>query len=158
LGSTDAVGILRDAKGMGWNPLFTGWGFQFDFVAAAGRNLFDGVAALRSYATVDSPAYAQYAARMQANGRGRNRTDDLEGFSAYGHALLLGEVLKRAGTSPSRQTVISGAENIKGYDNGILGPITWAPGDHVGSLATFPTVCCNSDYTWKRTGPPRVSY
>ena len=156
--TTDAVGILRDAKSMGWAPQFTGWGFQFDFVTAAGRNLFDGVAALRAYATVDSPAYSQYAARMQANGRGRNRTDDLEGFSAYGHALLLGEVLKRAGASPTRQTVISGAESIKGYDNGILGPITWAPGDHVGSLATFPTVCCNSDYTWKRTGPPRVTY
>lgn len=156
--TTDAVGILRDAKSMGWSPLFTGWGFQFDFVTAAGRNLFDGVAALRGYATVDSPAFANYAARMQANGRGRNRTDDLEGFSAYGHALLMGEAIKRAGTSPSPQTVISGTESIKGYDNGILGPITWALGDHVGSLATFPTVCCNPDYTWKRTGPPAASY
>jgi ABC-type branched-subunit amino acid transport system substrate-binding protein len=156
--TTDAVGILRDAKSMGWNPTFTGWGFQFDFVTAAGRNLFDGVAALRGYATVDSPAYEKYAARMQARGRGRNRTDDLEGFSAYGHALLTGEVIKRAGPNPTRQSVIAGAEGIKGYDNGILGPITWAPGDHVGSLATFPTLCCNSDYTWKRTGPPAATY
>jgi branched-chain amino acid transport system substrate-binding protein len=156
--TTDAVGILRDAKSMGWNPLFTGWGFQFDFVTAAGRNLFDGVAALRAYATVDSPAYEKYAARMQARGRGRNRTDDLEGFSAYGHALLTGEVIKRAGPNPTRQSVIAGAEGIKGYDNGILGPITWSAGDHVGSLATFPTVCCNSDYTWKRTGTPAATY
>ncbi|MEY2478288.1 MAG: branched-chain amino acid transport system substrate-binding protein [Actinomycetota bacterium] len=156
--TTDAVGILRDAKSMGWNPLFTGWGFQFDFVTGAGRNLFDGVAALRAYATVDSPAYEKYAARMQARGRGRNRTDDLEGFSAYGHALLTGEVIKRAGPNPTRQTVITGAESIKGYDNGILGPITWSASDHVGSLATFPTVCCNSDYTWKRTGPPAATY
>ena len=156
--TTDAVGILRDAKSMGWNPTFTGWGFQFDFVTAAGRNLFDGVAALRGYATVDSPAYEKYAARMQARGRGRNRTDDLEGFSAYGHALLTGEVIKRAGPNPTRQSVISGAEGIKGYDNGILGPITWSASDHVGSLATFPTVCCNSDYTWKRTGAPAAAY
>lgn len=156
--TTDAVGILRDAKSMGWAPLFTGWGFQFDFVAAAGRNLFDGVAALRAYATVDSPAYEKYAQRMQARGRGRNRTDDLEGFAAYGHALLTGEVIKRAGPNPTRATVIAGAEGIKNYDNGVLGPISWSPTDHVGSLATFPTVCCNSDYTWKRTGAPRVAY
>jgi ABC-type branched-subunit amino acid transport system substrate-binding protein len=156
--TTDAVGILRDAKSMGWSPLFTGWGFQFDFVTAAGRNLFDGVAALRAYATVDSPAYEKYAARMQARGRGRNRTDDLEGFAAYGHALLTGEVIKRAGANPTRASLIAGAEGIKGYDNGVLGPITWSATDHIGSLATFPTMCCNSDYTWKRTGAPAATY
>ena len=154
--TTDAVGILRDAKSMGWTPQFTGWGFQFDFVTTGGRNLFDGVAALRSYATVDTPAFEKYAARMKARGRDRSRASDLEGFSAYGHALVLGEVLNRAGPNPTRQSVVSGAESIRDFDNGVFGPISWSPTDHVGSHATFPTVCCNSDYTWKGTGPPRT--
>jgi branched-chain amino acid transport system substrate-binding protein len=156
--TTDAIGILRDAKSLAWNPQFTGWGFQFDFITTGGRNLFDNVAALRAYAAVDSAAYTQYSARMQARGRGRGRTDDLEGFAAYGHALVLGEVIKRAGPNPTRASLIAGAESVRGYDNGILGPITWTSTDHVGIHSTFPVVCCNGDYTWKTTGPPGTSY
>ena len=156
--TTDAVGIIRDAKGMGWTPAITGWGFQFDFVTAAGRSLFDGVHGLRSYATVDSPAYEKYAARMQARGRGRARTDDLEGFPSYGHALVVGELLQRAGVNPTRASLVAGAETFQGYDNGILGPITWSASDHVGQHATFPTVCCNSDYTWKAAGSAKAVY
>lgn len=147
--TTDAVGILRDAKSLGWTPQITGWGFQFDFVTAAGRGLFDGVTGLRSYATVDSPAYEKYAARMQARGRGRARTDDLEGFPTYGHALVIGELLQRAGQNPTRASLVAGAEAVRGYDNGILGPFSWSASDHVGQHGTFPTICCNSDYTWK---------
>lgn len=156
--TTDAVGILRDAKSMGWAPQFTGWGFQFDFVTTGGRNLFDGVAALRAYATVDTPAFEKYAARMKARGRERSRASDLEGFSAYGHALVLGEVLNRAGANPTRQSVVTGAESIKNFDNGVFGPISWSATDHVGTHGTFPTVCCNSDYTWKGTGPSKVEH
>jgi hypothetical protein len=95
---------------------------------------------------------------MQARGRGRGRSDDLEGFAAYGHGLVIGEVLKRAGASPTRASLIAGAESVKGYDNGILGPITWSSTDHVGTHATFPVACCNSDYTWKTAAPAGTSY
>ena len=156
--TTDAIGILRDARSMGYAPQFTGWGFQFDFVTEAGRNLFDGVAGVRSYATVDSPAFAKYAARMQACGRGRSRTNDLEGFNAYGHGLVMGEVLKRAGLNPTRQSFVAGAETMKDYDNGVMGPFSWSPGDHVGAHGVFPTVCCNGDYTWKGQGPARTAF
>lgn len=156
--TTDAIGIIRDAKGMGWNPTFTGWGFQFDFVTEAGRNLFDGVAGLRAYAPVDAPAFGPYAARMQADGRGRSRDQDLEGFPTYGHALVVGELLKRAGPSPTWASLVAGAETFNGWDNGILGPITWSRTDHVGTHVTFPAACCNSDWTWKTAAPPRTSY
>jgi hypothetical protein len=95
---------------------------------------------------------------MQARGRGRDRANDLEGFAAYGHALVVGELLTRAGPNPTRASLVAGAEGVKAYDNGILGPITWSPGDHVGIHATFPVVCCNPDYTWKTAGPPGTSY
>jgi hypothetical protein len=95
---------------------------------------------------------------MQARGRGRNRTDDLEGFAAYGHALALGEVLRRAGANPTRASLIAGAETFRGWDNGILGPLTWTKSDHVGVHYTFPTVCCSSDWTWKSAGAPRRQY
>ena len=126
----------------------------------AGRNLFDGVVGLRSYATVDTPAYTKYAARMEARGRGRSRTDDLEGFTAYGHALVVSaSVLKRAGTNPTRASFVAGAETSEGLRQRHHRPV------HVDAhrsrrrrTAVFPTVCCNSDYTWKGhgSGPDRL--
>jgi branched-chain amino acid transport system substrate-binding protein len=153
--TAEAIGILRDAASIGYRPTFTGWGFLFDFVTAAGRDLFDGVTGLRTNATVDTAAYEAYAARMEANGRGRRRDLDTEGFLAYGHTLLLIEMLTRAGPSPNRSSFVSGAETIAGYDNGILPPITYGPGDHIGADAAFPAVCCNGDWTWRAHGPAR---
>ena len=54
------------AQALGWKPTVTGWGYLFDFVTVGSRNLFDGVTGLRTYAAVDSPAYAKYSARMSA--------------------------------------------------------------------------------------------
>lgn len=156
--TAEAIGILRDARSMGWRPTIAGWGFTFDFVTAAGRNLFDDVRGLRTGATVDTPAYERYAARMKARGRGGDRAVDTEGVLAYGHALLLGEMLKRAGAQPTRASFVAGAETIRGYDNGILPPINYGRGDHVGTEAAFPAICCNGDYTWKSQGPARARF
>jgi len=159
--TTETIGILRDAKSMGWSPTFTGWGFQFDFLTEAGRSLFDGVTGLRPYATVDSPAFANYAQHMDARGRNRDdRSTDLEGFPTYGRALLYGEILKRAGANPTRQSFVLGAETIKSFDTGIIPPVTYGAGPpaHVGITQGFAAVCCNSDYTWKGSGPPRSSW
>jgi branched-chain amino acid transport system substrate-binding protein len=156
--TAEAIGILRDARGMGWRPTIAGWGFTFDFVTAAGRNLFDDVRGLRTSATVDTPAYERYAARMKARGRGHDRTVDTEGVLAYGHGQLLGEMLKRAGAQPTRASFVAGAETIRGYDNGILPPINYGRGDHVGTESAFPALCCNSDYTWKSQGPARTRF
>ena len=145
---------------MGFQPQFTGWGFLFDFVTQAARSLFDGVTGLRAYATVDSPLYAKYAARMDARGRNRdNRTADLEGFPTYGRGLLYGEALKAAGPNPTRESFVAGVEKLRGYDNGILSPINYGPGAaHVGASAGFPAICCNSDYTWKSQGPAKAAF
>ena len=156
--TTDAVGIIRDAKSINYAPTFSGWGFQFDFLTTGARNMFQGVTGLRTYATVDSEAYKKYAARMEARGRGRDRASDLEGLPTYGHALVLGELMQRAGANPTRESFVAGAETVKNYDNGILPPITWGPDQHIGVRSAFPTVCCNEDWTWKWQGPARAEF
>ena len=157
--TVEALGIVRDAKSMGFTPQITGWGYLFDFVTQGARNLFDGVSGLRPYATVDGPEWGKYASRMAARGRPReNRAADLEGFVTYARALLYGEMLQRAGVNPTRQSFVAGAETIRGYDNGIIPPITFGPGDHIGSDAAFPAVCCNGDYTWKGQGPAKAKF
>ena len=159
--TTESVGILRDAKSIAFQPAFTGWGFLFDFITAAGHTLFNGVTGLRTYATVDSPAYDTYRQRMDAAGRNRDdRSTDLEGFPTYGRGLLYGELLKLAGPNPTRASFVAGAETLHGFDNKIQPPINYGAGAlaHVGINAGFIAVCCNNDYTWKGTGPARSSF
>jgi ABC-type branched-subunit amino acid transport system substrate-binding protein len=159
--TAETVGILRDSKSIGFNPAFTGWGFLFDFLTEAGRNVFDGVTGLRTYATVDSPMYETYKQHMNARGRNRDdRSTDLEGFPTYGRGLLYGELLKRAGPNPTRASFVAGAEGLRGFDNRIQPPINYGPGAlaHVGIDAGFIAVCCNRDYTWKGTGPAQSAF
>jgi hypothetical protein len=127
---------------------------MFDFVTAAGHDLFKGVTGLRPYATVDVPVYDDYRQHMNARGRNRDdRTTDLEGFVTYGRALLYQEMLQRAGANPTRESFVAGVETITGYENGIVPPMTYGPNDHTGASAALPVVCCNGDYTWQSTGP-----
>ena len=135
---TEALGIFRDAQTMGYEPTFTGGGFTFDFLSTTLKDAMEGATGLRFGATVDSDTYAEYEARMEANDRGRERTDDQEGFLYYGQGLLLGQMLTAAGESPTRESLVAGAETITGYDNGILPPITYGPGDHVGTDRVVP--------------------
>lgn len=156
--TAEAIGIVRDARSLGFDAALTGWGFQFDFITAAARDMFTGVTGLRSFAATDSAAFEAYADRMEARGRGRARVDDLEGFTAYGHGLTMGAVLESAGRNPTRESVVRGSETIRDLDNGVMAPFSWSPDDHVGAHGTFPIVCCNSDYTWKTAGPPATAF
>jgi branched-chain amino acid transport system substrate-binding protein len=156
--TAEAIGILRDAKSIGYTPTFTGWGMTFDFMTVAGRNLFAGVTGLRTNATVDTPAFDRYEARMAANGRGTDRSADTEAFVGYGHALVLGEMLRKAGPQPTWDSFVSGAESIRGFDSGVFPPLTFGPGRHVGTQAAFPALCCNSDWTWKHQGLARAEF
>ena len=116
---TEALGIFRDATQVGYTPDdFTGGGFTFDFISGALKDGVKGAQGLRFGATVDSPKYEEYAATMAANDRGRGRDQDLEGFLAYGAGLLLGKMLENAGATPTRDSVVTGAEPIKDFEDG----------------------------------------
>jgi branched-chain amino acid transport system substrate-binding protein len=156
---TEALGIFRDATQVGFTPEdFTGGGFTFDFIAGALKDGVKGAQGLRFGATVDSSTYKKYATKMAANDRGRGRTEDMEGFLHYGAGLLLGKILEQSGPTPTRESLLTGAEQIKNWKTGILPPITYGPGDHVGADASYPAVCCNDDFTWKGTGKPKATF
>ncbi len=153
-----SLGIFRDAKQIGFEPQFTGGGFTFDFLSSLLKDQVKGVKGLRFGATVDSDAYKKYDAVMKKYGRSKSREKDNEAFLFYGHGLLLGEMLTQAGPNPTRESFVAGAEKIKNFKTGILPPITYGPGDHVGADASYPTVCCNSDFTWKGAGAPKAKF
>jgi branched-chain amino acid transport system substrate-binding protein len=156
--TVESIGILRDMRSMNWRPRVSGILFVFDFIPAAGRTFFDDVTGLKFSATVESPAFAQYMSRMEARGRGRDRAADLEAFLYYGFGQLVGEFLDRAGPAPTHDSLVAGAETIQNFDTGVLPPITYGEGDHVGTDASFPVVCCHGDYTWRGQGAARSEF
>lgn len=152
----EAIGILRDARVMSYAPKFTGIVWQFDFITQTARDTAKGATGLRYSVTVDTAAFKQF--QQKAAEQGRSGATDGEALLFYGYGLLLEKILDSAGPQPTRDSLRLGIESIKGYDNGILPPITWGPGDFVGSEASFPAKCCTPDYAWASMGPPRREF
>jgi len=155
--TAEPPGIWRDAATLGWRPHFTGTGYVFDFVSEAAKATATGVTGLGTNATVETPAYAAYDARMRAYGWAVPRTAD-QGFVLYGAGQLMAEMLRKAGAAPTRASFVSGAETISGYDNRILPPITYSKANHFGTTASFPSSCCNADFTWRAAGAPASAF
>lgn len=155
--TAEAPGIWRDAGTLGYRPTFTGSGFVFNFVSGAAKQTATGVSGLSTNATVETPAYAAYSKRMQEHGSKVPPAQD-QGFVLYGAGELLIEMLRRAGEQPTAASFVSGAEGISGYDNGILPPITYTKGNHVGTTAAFPATCCTADFTWRSAGEPSADF
>jgi branched-chain amino acid transport system substrate-binding protein len=154
-----SLGIFPAAKQIGYDPQFTGGGFTFDFLSGILKDSIEGTKGLRFSATTDAPSYKKYAALMEKYGRGRTREKDNEGFLYYGLGLLTGEALAKAGTDPTRASFVAGAETIHDFQTGILPPITYGKGDHVGADAAYPATCCDTtDWVWKSAGPPKARF
>jgi hypothetical protein len=54
---------------------------------------------------------------------------------------------------------VKGAESIQDFQTGILPPITYGKGDHVGADAAYPATCCDtSDWIWEGAGKPKARF
>lgn len=155
LTGNEAIGIVRDAKAMGYAPNFTGVLWTLDEFSQAAGQLWTGIKAIRGWPTTDTPAFQAYATK--AKQYHRDTLVNTTVMAVYGSGLLLTEILKKAGVSVTRDTVAPTAEQITGYNNGILA-LSFGPGVRVASLAMFPIVCCNTDNTWKGAGGPRLAF
>lgn len=155
LTGSEAIGIVRDAKAIGYAPHFTGVLWTLDEFSQAAGAVWSGIKAIRVWPTTDSKAYADYAAK--AHKYKRDTLVNSTVMAVYGSGLLLGEVLKRAGGALDRESVVSSAEGIVGYDNGIIA-LSFGPGKHLADIKAYPLVCCNSDNTWKGAGGPAFTF
>lgn len=152
----EAAGMWRDARAINYRPQFTGFGHHFDFVTQAARQTADGVKGLRQYLSVDTKAYQEFLAK--ARDYGRDTGADAETAIFYGEGLLLEKILRAAGPDLTREKFILATQKLKNYFNGYMPPLTWGPGDTLGTAWTWPAVCCTPEYNWKTLGPPRLRY
>lgn len=84
----------------------------------------------------DAPGVAAYRARMEQHHPGR----PLNRYSLYGHAFgrLILAGLERAGSEPTRESLIDGLESLRDWDcGGVLPHVTFSPTNHHAQHAGF---------------------
>jgi branched-chain amino acid transport system substrate-binding protein len=147
----EAVGILRDAKAIGFNPTWTGHTFTADEVAAGGAELFQGIKAPRTWAGADSPAFQSYKQTVAKYGETTGvTTTNMLGYSAL---LIMQRALELAGRDLTRESFLAAYDRIQNFDAPGVPLVTYASGRIAGTQASFPLQCCNPDKTWKSIGP-----
>jgi ABC-type branched-subunit amino acid transport system substrate-binding protein len=147
----ESVGILRDAKAIAFNPVWTGYLFNVDEVAAAGAQLYQGIKAPRPYAGADSPAFQAYKQKVATYGETTAPTTT--NFGGYAALLVMQKALELAGRNLTRESFLAAYDQIQNFDSGGNPPVSYSPGHIVGTDAMFPLMCCNPDNTWKSDGP-----
>jgi ABC-type branched-subunit amino acid transport system substrate-binding protein len=147
----ESVGILRDAKAIAYNPVWTGYLFNADEVAAGGAQVFQGIKAPRGWPGADSPAFQEYKQKVATYGETTAPTTT--NFTSYGALLVMQRALELAGRNLTRESFLAAYDQIQNFDSGGVSPVSYSPGHIVGTDAMFSLECCNPDNTWKSAGP-----
>jgi ABC-type branched-subunit amino acid transport system substrate-binding protein len=146
-GPLGAICMLRDAKALGYKPLWTGVGVSWDFnvVAQASGGGAEGIRFLSTATTLETPAGRHYVelARKAAPNSGADSDDIMLIWYALVRSAIEG--LRRAGPDPTRESLLQTWETgMTGYDAGYLPPPTFGPGNRSGPLAFGIAACCTA--------------
>jgi len=155
-GPLGAICMLRDARALGYKPMWTGVGVSWGFnaVAQVSAGAADGIRLLRTTPTLESPQGRHYSEVMRrALPNSGADTDDilLTFYSVLQSAI---EALRRAGPDLSRESLVQTWETkMNGYDSGYLPPPTFGPHNRSGPLAFGIAACCtNGQWTSPQQG------
>jgi ABC-type branched-subunit amino acid transport system substrate-binding protein len=131
----DAALIMKEANKMGWKPQFSGHNALGDpqTFTLAGQALVEGAIAVAVMEPLDStkPQVAEFIARQKKYlPKTTPTTYSMHGYNA---AQVFVEALKRVQGEPTSEKVVAELERIKGFNTGLMGPITFTPTEHAGS-------------------------
>lgn len=133
----DAALVMKEANKMGWRPQFSGHNALGDpqtFVLA-GKELVEGAVAVAVMEPLDSkkPQMAEFIALQKKYLPKTNPTTySLHGFNA---AKIFVEAAKRVKGELTPDALVASLEGIKGYDTGLMAPVTFTKDQHAGSLS-----------------------
>ena len=149
-GPLGGICMLRDARALGYKPMWTGvspsWGFNV--VAQASGGGADGIRMLRATPTLESPEGRHYTEIMRryAPNSGAENDDLLLIFYALLRNVIEG--LRQAGPNLTRESLVQTWETkMNGYDSGYLPPATFGPGNRSGPVSVGVAACC-TDGKW----------
>jgi len=79
----------------------------------------------------NDPAVVEYREIMEKFGKDRDKTPNRYSLFGYFYAKLALEGIKRAGKNLTRESYIAALESIKGWENGIIPPVSFSATDHL---------------------------
>ncbi|HKY74581.1 MAG TPA: ABC transporter substrate-binding protein, partial [Acidimicrobiia bacterium] len=159
-GPLGGICMLRDARALGYKPVWTGVGVSwgFNMVAQASGGSADGIRVLRSTPTLESPEGRHFQEVMKKYAPNSGAENDDIVLVAYALLQSFIEALRRAGPDLTREGFVHTWEtSMNGYDSGYLPPPTFGPGNRSGPLVVGVAACCaNGRWTtaqqgWKAT-------
>ena len=132
----DAALVMREANNLGWKPQFSGHNALGDpqTFQLAGP-LAEGAIAVAVMEPLDSdkPAVKAFiAAQQKYKPNTKPTTYSMHGYQS---GKIFAEVLKRSGGKTDEPSIVSALESMKGYDTGLMAPLTFAADRHAGALS-----------------------
>jgi branched-chain amino acid transport system substrate-binding protein len=155
--TNEVLGILRDAKAIGYAPRWTGNYWPIDETSEAANVEFQGIKAIRNYSGTNTAAFKDYAAKARKYHHDQvppNSTEE----ALYGIGLLVGQVLKNASATPTKEGLTAAIESVVDYNNGITMALSFGKGVRIADVAMWPIQCCNPDNTWKSIGDAKQQF
>jgi len=132
----DAALVMREANNLGWKPQFSGHNALGDpqTFQLAGP-LAEGAIAIAVMEPLDSdkPAVKAFiAAQQKYKSSTKPTTYSMHGYQA---GKLFAEALKRAGGKTDSASIVAALEAMKGFDTGLMAPLSFSAEQHAGALA-----------------------
>ena len=143
-------------QAIGFAPNWTGNYWVTDENGAAAQSLMKGIRAIRNYSSTNSPAFADYSTK--AKQYGHSDVVNSTTMALYGMGLVVGDVLQKAGATPTRPSAATAIESLVNYNNKITMALSFGPGNHVAEVGMWPIQCCNDDTTWQGIGDAKPSF
>jgi branched-chain amino acid transport system substrate-binding protein len=132
----DAALVMREANNLGWKPQFSGHNALGDpqTFQLAGP-LAEGAIAIAVMEPLDSekPAVKAFiAAQLKYKPNTKPTTYSMHGYQS---GKIFAEVLKRSGGKTDEASIVSALESMKGFDTGLMAPLTFSATQHAGALS-----------------------
>lgn len=151
-----AICMLRDGHAVGYKPIWTGVGPNWNLnvvPTAVGKDAADGIRVINAMTTLETPAGRHFSKVMRESGNGDIAEDDIMLFY-YALARTAIESLRRTGPDVGREAFVRTYETkMNDFRSGFLPPPHFGPGDRSGPQGFNVTACCSSRNWWYTEQP-----
>jgi branched-chain amino acid transport system substrate-binding protein len=144
-GPLGGICMLRDARALGYKPIWTGVGLSWNLnvVAQASGGGADGIRTLSTMTTLETPAGRRFSEAMSKHAPGSGADSDDVMLIPYALLQTTLEALRRAGPDLTREGFVQTMETkMNGYDSGYFPPPTFGPKVRYGPTVVGVTSCC----------------
>jgi len=136
----DPVGMAEGAaasRRLGWDVQITGPGGMWQLVLDIGGSQTEGlIGTTEGFAPPGYRTPQMDHFRKVLKAYYPNRKEDLTTLRPWQKMSLFEEAARRAGTNLTRRGLIQALDGMRGWDDGLSPPVTFAPGHHWGHSAT----------------------